>query len=72
MEPFSITIADQAYEVQPYTKGYGVSFYITSGNSTIIFELDEEDSLRARSTGDTVDGALVAQLAEAITRHFNS
>lgn len=72
MEPFFVAIAGQTYEVQPYARGFGVSFHITAGNSTIIFELDEEDSLRARSTGDPVDAALVGQLAEAITRHFNA
>lgn len=70
MEPFSVTIGDRTYEVQPYARGYGVSFHITCGPSTIIFELDEEDNLRARSSGEPADAVLVGQLAEAITRHY--
>ena len=72
MEPFSVIIADRTYEVQPYASRYSVSFHITAEESTIIFELDEEDHLRARSEGAQPDAALVAQLAEAITLHFNS
>lgn len=72
MEPFSVTIAGRSYEVQPYARGYSVSFHVTSDDTTIVFELDEEDNLRARSAGEPANAALVAELAEAITRHFNS
>lgn len=70
MEPFSILIRDQAYEVSPYVKGYTVSFHVTAAGSRIIFELDEEDRLRAVTAGEPVDAELVMQLAEAITKHF--
>lgn len=70
MEPFSILIKDQAYEVTPYVKGYTVSFHLTAGDSKIIFELDEEDQLRALTVGEPVNAELVGQLAEAITRHY--
>lgn len=72
MEPFSVTIAGRNYEVQPYARGYGISFHVTAEATTIVFELDEEDNLRARSSGEPANAALVAELAEAITRHFNS
>lgn len=71
MSPFSVTIAGQVYDVQPYASQYSISFHITAGESTIIFELDEEDSLRARSTGEAPKAELIAQLAEEITKHFN-
>lgn len=70
MEPFSILIKDQAYEVTPYVKGYTVSFHLTAADSKIIFELDEEDQLRALTVGEPVNAELVEQLAEAITRHY--
>ncbi len=71
MEPFTVTIAGLPYNVQPYASSYSVSFHITAGETTIIFELDEEDNLRARTTGAPADAALVGQLAEEITRHFS-
>ena len=71
MEPFTVTIAGQPYEVQPYASSYNVSFHITAGDTTIIFELDEEDNLRARTNGAPADAVLVGQLAEEITRHFS-
>ena len=70
MEPFSILVKDQAYEVTPYVKGYTVSFHLTAADSKIIFELDEEDQLRALTVGEPVNAELVEQLAEAITRHY--
>lgn len=71
MEPFSVTIAGTTYEVQPYPSQYSISFHITAGESLIVFELDEEDNLRARSTGEQPNASLVAELAEAITKHFS-
>jgi hypothetical protein len=70
MEPFSVTIKEQSYLITPYAKGYGISFHISTENSQIIFELDEEDNLRALTSGDPVDNGLVEALAEAITKHF--
>lgn len=71
MEPFTILVKDLAYEVSPYVKGYTVSFHVTAEESKIIFELDEEDQLRALISGEPVNPELVEQLAEAITRHFS-
>lgn len=71
MEPFTILVKDRAYEVSPYVKGYTVSFQVTAEESKIIFELDEEDQLRALISGEPVNPELVEQLAEAITRHFS-
>lgn len=70
MEPFSVTIKEQSYLITPYAKGYSVSFHVTTENSSIIFELDEEDNLRALTSGDPVDAGLVSALAEEITKHF--
>lgn len=70
MEPFSVTIKEQSYLITPYAKGYSVSFHVTTENSSIIFELDEEDNLRALTSGDPVDAGLVSSLAEEITKHF--
>lgn len=71
MEPFTILVKDRAYEVSPYVKGYTVSFHVTAEENKIIFELDEEDQLRALISGEPVNPELVEQLAEAITRHFS-
>lgn len=70
MEPFSVTIKEQSYFITPYAKGYAISFHISTENSHIIFELDEEDNLRAITSGDPVDSHLIAALAEEITKHF--
>jgi hypothetical protein len=70
MEPFSVTIKEVSYLITPYAKGYGISFHVTTENSNIIFELDEEDNLRALTSGDPVDASLVSALAEEITKHF--
>ncbi|RPD40075.1 hypothetical protein [Chitinophaga barathri] len=70
MSPFSVTISDQLYEVTPYVKGYGISFHVDTPGSRISFELDEEDNLRAITSGEPVDAALVEQLAAAIVQHF--
>jgi hypothetical protein len=70
MEPFTILVKDRAYEVSPYVKGYTVSFHVMAEDSRIIFELDEEDQLRALTSGEPVSPELVGQLADAITRHF--
>ncbi|WP_143197521.1 hypothetical protein [Chitinophaga niabensis] len=70
MEPFSVTINEQSYLVTPYAKGYSISFHVTTENSQIIFELDEEDNLRALTSGDPVDARIISALAEAITKHF--
>lgn len=71
MEPFTVLVNDRAYEVTPYVKGYTVSLQVTAEDSMIFFELDEEDQLRARTSGGPVHPLLVEQLAEAITRHFS-
>lgn len=70
MEPFSVTIKEQSYLITPYAKGYSVSFHVTAENSHVIFELDEEDNLRALTSGDPVDAGIITALAEAITKHF--
>ncbi|MGX5818489.1 hypothetical protein ACWKWU_09850 [Chitinophaga lutea] len=70
MEPFTLTIDDTAYEVQPYARGYQVSFHVESGDSKVVFELDEEDNLRALVTGAPLSDRVIEQLAEGITRHF--
>lgn len=70
MEPFSVTVHNNVYLVTPYAKGYTVSFHVSAEGSSIIFELDEEDNLRALTSGAPVDARLVEALAEAITRHF--
>lgn len=70
MEPFSVTVKEESYLITPYAKGFGISFHITTENSQIIFELDEEDNLRALTSGDPVDASLVSALAEEITKHF--
>ncbi len=70
MEPFSVTVNDQVYQVTPYTRGYSVSLHIDLPGSRISFEPDEEDNLRAVTTGEPVNEALVEQLAAAIVRHF--
>lgn len=70
MEPFSVTINERSYLITPYAKGYGISFHISTENSHIIFELDEEDNLRALTSGDPVDARLISALAEEITKHF--
>lgn len=70
MEPFSVIISGQVYEIIPYVKGYSVSFHIDLPASRISFELDEEDNLRAVTGGEPVSPALIEQLADAIVRHF--
>lgn len=70
MEPFSILVNDHTYEVTPYVKGYTVSLQIETGNSKVVFELDEEDQLRAITSGDPVDQATIEAFADAIIRHF--
>ncbi|MBO9152547.1 hypothetical protein ACFOTA_10050 [Chitinophaga sp. GCM10012297] len=70
MEPFSVTLGDQVYEITPYVKGYSVSFHIDLPASRISFELDEEDNLRAVTSGEPVAPSLIGQLADAIVRHF--
>lgn len=70
MEPFSVTIKERSYFITPYAKGYSVSFHVTTENSNIIFELDEEDNLRALTSGEPVDASLISALAEEITKHF--
>lgn len=70
MEPFSVLINDTSYEVRPYVKGYTVSLHVEAGNSTIVFELDEEDQLRALTSGEPVSPKLIDALADAIITHF--
>ena len=70
MDPFSVTVSGQLYEVTPYVKGYSISFHIDAPGSRISFELDEEDNLRAITSGEPVDAALIEQLAAAIVQHF--
>lgn len=70
MEPFTILVNDNTYEVTPYVKGYTVSLHIETGNSKVVFELDEEDQLRAITSGDPVDQSTIEAFADAIIRHF--
>lgn len=71
MEMFMITVDDQRFEVKPFVKGYGMAFHVDTGDGLVIFELDEEDSLRALSQGPVPpDAVLVGRIADAIVAHF--
>ncbi|MGE7777805.1 hypothetical protein [Chitinophaga caseinilytica] len=71
MDIFTISVDERRFEVKPFVKGYGMAFHVDTGDGLVIFELDEEDSLRAISQGPTPpDSALVGRIADAIVAHF--
>ncbi|WP_341834350.1 hypothetical protein WJU16_15250 [Chitinophaga pollutisoli] len=71
MEFFTITIDGQRFEVKPFVKGYGMAFHVDTGDGLVVFELDEEDNLRAIAQGPVPpDAALVGRIADAIVAHY--
>lgn len=72
MEPFLITIdhkgTEQQYEVAPALVGYTAHFYVYIGEEKVIFEPDEENSLRAivPSSLQHPDIPLLQKIAAAI------
>lgn len=71
MDIFTIQVDDRQFEVKPFVKGYGMAFHVHTGDGLVVFELDEEDQLRALSQGDVPpDAALVGRIADAIVARF--
>lgn len=71
MDIFTITVGERRFEVKPFVKGYGMAFHVDTGDGRVIFELDEEDNLRAIAQGDVPpDAVLVGRIADAIVAHY--
>lgn len=71
MDIFTISVDGQRFEVKPFMRTYGMAFHVDTGEGLVIFELDEEDNLRAISQGpEPPDSALVGRIADAIVAHY--